>query len=174
MKKRTLVLCINNLNVKQWCKQIELFTNINPKQIFKFISVEKDDKNMKVPDLNQPCIVVSTYTMISKNDEFRSAYSAEYIKAIGAVEWGLLVLDEVQVAPAEVFKRAFLTKTKSHCKLGLTATLVREDNKIEDLQFYVGPKLYEESWIELTKQGYLAKVQCVEIRVPMTANFMKE
>ena len=71
MKKRTLVLCINNLNVKQWCRQIELFTNINPKQIFKFISVEKDDKNLKVPDLNQPCIVVSTYTMISKNDEFR-------------------------------------------------------------------------------------------------------
>lgn len=48
-------------------------------------------------------------------------------------EWGMLILDEVQVAPAEVFKRAFLVKTKSHCKLGLTATLIREDNKIEDL-----------------------------------------
>ena len=79
----------------------------------------------------------------------------------------MLVLDEVQVAPAEVFKKAFLTKTISHCKIGLTATLIREDNKIEDLQFYIGPKLYEESWIELTKQGFLAKVQCVEIRVDM-------
>lgn len=88
------------------------------------------------------------------------------------MEWGLLILDEVQVAPAEVFKRAFLTKTKSHCKLGLTATLVREDNKIEDLQFYIGPKLYEESWIDLTDQGYLARVQCVEIRIPMTPEFM--
>lgn len=104
----------------------------------------------------------------------RSAYSAEFIKNIGLVDWGLLVLDEVQVAPAETFKKAFLTKTKSHCKLGLTATLVREDNKIEDLQFYIGPKLYEESWIELTKQGYLAKVQCVDIRVPMTPCFMNE
>ena len=104
----------------------------------------------------------------------RSPYSRKYIENIGSVEWGLLVLDEVQVAPAEVFKKAFLTKTKSHCKIGLTATLVREDNKIEDLQFYVGPKLYEESWIELTKQGYLAKVQCIDIRVPMTSSFMNE
>lgn len=111
---------------------------------------------------------------MNSGELIRSSYSAEYMKNIGGVEWGLLILDEVQVAPAEVFKRAFLTKTKSHCKIGLTATLVREDNKIEDLQFYVGPKLYEESWIELTKQGYLAKVQCVEIRVPMTPNFMKE
>lgn len=84
------------------------------------------------------------------------------------------MLDEVQVAPAEVFKRAFLTKTKSHCKLGLTATLLREDNKIEDLQFYIGPKLYEESWIELTKQGFLAKVQCVEIQVEMPKAFLHE
>lgn len=67
----------------------------------------------------------------------RSKYSKEFITRLGEVEWGLLVLDEVQVAPAEVFKKAFLTKTKSHCKLGLTATLVREDNKIEDLQFYI-------------------------------------
>ena len=56
---------------------------------------------------------------------------------IATNDWGLLVLDEVQVAPAEVFKKAFLTKTVSHCKIGLTATLIREDNKIEDLQFYI-------------------------------------
>ena len=56
-----------------------------------------------------------------------------------------MVLDEVQIAPANVFKTAFSNKIRSHCKLGLTATLVREDNKIEDLQFYIGPKLYEES-----------------------------
>lgn len=112
-----------------------------------FISETKDQK---IPDLKDPYIVISTYTMISRNDTGRSEYSREFVERLGLVEWGLLILDEVQVAPAEVFKNAFLTKTKSHCKLGLTATLVREDNKIEDLQFYIGPKLYEESWIDLT------------------------
>ncbi len=62
-----------------------------------------------------------------------------------------------------MFKEAFLIKTKSHCKIGLTATLIREDTKIEDLQFYIGPKLFEESWINLTNKGFLAKVQCIDI-----------
>lgn len=78
------------------------------------------------------------------------------------------------MAPAEVFKHAFLNRTRSHCKLGLTATLIREDNKIEDLQFYLGPKLYEESWIELTKLGYLARVRCEEVRVPMPPKFQEK
>ena len=135
VKRRTLVLCINNITVKQWEKQILDFSTLSQSSIFKFISGPFEER--VVPDLNQSCVVISTYTMISRTDEGRSAYSKEFITKLGQVEWGLLVLDEVQVAPAEVFKKAFLTKTKSHCKLGLTATLVREDNKIEDLQFYI-------------------------------------
>lgn len=134
IKRRTLILCINNITVKQWEKQAQDFSNISGLKIFKFIS---DTKNETIPDLNEACVIISTYTMISRSDEGRSAYSKEFIDKLGKVEWGLLILDEVQVAPAEVFKKAFLTKTKSHCKLGLTATLVREDNKIEDLQFYI-------------------------------------
>ena len=71
--------------------------------------------------------------MISRRNDLRSEKSLEFMNNISKNEWGLLILDEVQVAPAEVFKKAFLVKTKSHCKLGLTATLIREDNKIEDL-----------------------------------------
>lgn len=171
VKRRTLILCINNITVKQWEKQALDFSTLPQNKIFKFISETKEES---VPDLSQACVVISTYTMISRSDEGRSAYSKEFIEKLGLVEWGLLILDEVQVAPAEVFKKAFLTKTKSHCKLGLTATLVREDNKIEDLQFYIGPKLYEESWKDLTNQGFLARVQCAEIRVTMTDEFMKE
>ena len=171
IKRRTLILCINNLTVNQWEKQIGQFTNLEGTKIFKFISKSGEDRS--VPDLNQPCIVISTYTMISRSDEGRGEYSKEFIEKLGQVEWGLLLLDEVQVAPAEVFKKAFLIKTKSHCKLGLTATLVREDEKIEDLQFYIGPKLYEESWQDLTNQGFLARVLCEEIRVTMTDGFLK-
>ena len=53
----------------------------------------------------------------------------------------------------------------AHCKLGLTATLVREDDKIQDLNFLIGPKLYEANWMELQNSGYIARVQCAEVCV---------
>ena len=57
---------------------------------------------------------------------------------------------------------------KAHCKLGLTATLVREDELISDLNFLIGPKLYEANWLDLTRAGHIANVQCVEVWCPMT------
>ncbi len=57
---------------------------------------------------------------------------------------------------------------KAHCKLGLTATLVREDERISDLNFLIGPKLYEANWLDLTRAGHIANVQCVEVWCPMT------
>lgn len=65
---------------------------------------------------------------------------------------------------AKMFRRV-LTIVQAHCKLGLTATLVREDDKIVDLNFLIGPKLYEANWMELQNNGYIAKVQCAEVRV---------
>lgn len=62
--------------------------------------------------------------------------------------------------------RRVLTIVQAHCKLGLTATLVREDDKIVDLNFLIGPKLYEANWMELQNNGYIAKVQCAEVAVP--------
>jgi DNA excision repair protein ERCC-3 len=63
---------------------------------------------------------------------------------------------------------------QAHCKLGLTATLVREDDKIADLNFLIGPKLYEANWLELQKNGYIARVQCAEVWNPMTPEFYRE
>ena len=54
---------------------------------------------------------------------------------------------------------------QAHTKLGLTATLVREDDKIQDLNFLIGPKLYEANWMELQNSGFIAKVQCAEVRL---------
>lgn len=59
--------------------------------------------------------------------------------------------------------RRVLTIVNAHCKLGLTATLVREDDKIADLNFLIGPKLYEANWMELQNNGYIARVQCAEV-----------
>lgn len=67
---------------------------------------------------------------------------------------------------AKMFRRV-LTIVQAHCKLGLTATLVREDDKIVDLNFLIGPKLYEANWMELQNNGYIAKVQCAEVFAPL-------
>jgi len=70
--------------------------------------------------------------------------------------------------------RRVLTLVQSHCKLGLTATLLREDDKIADLNFLIGPKLYEANWLELQQKGYIAKVQCSEVWCPMAPEFYRE
>lgn len=84
-----------------------------------------------------------------------------------------MVLDEVHTIPAKMFRRV-LTLVQSHCKLGLTATLLREDDKIADLNFLIGPKLYEANWLELQKKGFIARVQCAEVWCPMTPEFYRE
>ena len=79
------------------------------------------------------------------------------------IEWGLMIIDEVQLLPAEKFSEIIKIKYKSHCKLGLSATLVREDKKIVNLLYLIGPKHYEANWLDLQKEGFLARVKCTEI-----------
>ncbi|RKO84311.1 P-loop containing nucleoside triphosphate hydrolase protein [Blyttiomyces helicus] len=87
--------------------------------------------------------------------------TAKMIEWINSFEWGLLILDEVHVVPAQVFRRVLET-VAAHTKLGLTATLVREDDKIENLNYLVGPKLYEANWMDLAGRGHIAKVELRE------------
>lgn len=87
--------------------------------------------------------------------------------------WQNCLSSEVHTIPAKMFRRV-LTLVQSHCKLGLTATLLREDDKIADLNFLIGPKLYEANWLELQKKGFIARVQCAEVWCPMTPEFYRE
>jgi DNA excision repair protein ERCC-3 len=103
----------------------------------------------------------------------RSEEVQKKLDIIKNTEWGLMILDEVQVVPADMFRK-ILSIVKSHCKLGLTATLVREDKKIEDLNFLIGPKHYEANWLDLQRDGYLARVRCVEIWCEMSSDFYEE
>lgn len=77
------------------------------------------------------------------------------------------------MVPANQFRRV-TSNIKSRCKLGLTATLVREDDRIKELNYLIGPKLYEANWLDLTTQGYLANVQCIEVWCEMTPDFYEE
>eukprot|EP00981_Chlorochromonas_danica_P005351 scaffold1084_cov250-Ochromonas_danica.AAC.2 len=168
IKRSTMVMCINNASVKQWKEQFMMWTNVAESNVKLFTSVDKD----VLPPPSQACIVISTYSMICHSGR-RSDVGEAMIQSVRNREWGLMILDEVHVAPADMFQKV-VELVNAHCKLGLTATLVREDRKIQDLNFLVGPKLYEANWIDLTAQGYLAKVQCVEVWCPMTREFYAE
>lgn len=171
IKKSTIVLCINNASVKQWREQFSLWTSIQADRSIKLFT-SKD--NEPLPDPREACILITTYSMICYGGH-RAERAELMMKSVvdKRREWGLMLLDEVHVAPAEMFQKV-LTIVNAHCKLGLTATLVREDNKIKDLSFLVGPKLYEANWIDLTNQNYLARAQCVEVWCPMTKEFYRE
>lgn len=166
IRKNTLVLCNTGVSVKQWKTQFMLWSNIPEKNISLFTSTEKQAIT------TDTVLLITTYNMLAFSGN-RSKVSSEILMDIKSREWGLVILDEVHVAPAKTFRKC-LSETKSRCKLGLTATLLREDDKIEDLFFLIGPKLYEANWLALQRDGYLATVQCVEVRCPMTAEFYKE
>jgi len=126
-----------------------------------------------VESLTGPCVCVTTYSMIAYTGR-RTNVAARMMKWLSSQEWGMILLDgtafilfdftraEVHTIPAKMFRRV-LTLIRAHCKLGLTATLVREDDKITDLNFLIGPKLYEANWMQLQAQGFIARVQCAEV-----------
>lgn len=168
IKKNSLIVCNNNISLQQWYDQFLQWTKIDRKKLVRWTSQFSDT----IPKKEEACIIFSTYSMLSKQGK-RAESSQTMIEMIENREWGILVLDEVHQAPASGFKE-ITTKAKAHCKLGLTATLLREDDKIPDLHFLVGPKLYEANWMDLQQQGYLANVQCVEVLCEMTTDFFKE
>lgn len=165
MKVSALVVCTSSVSVEQWKRQFAHFASVPASHLCRYTSRHKDPLPGK-----DDCVLVTTYAMLAAMAR-RGAVSAT--ESITAREWGLLILDEVHVAPAKLFRR-IVTTVKSHCKLGLTATMVREDALIRDLGFLVGPKLYEANWMDLTQQGFLANVKCEEVLCPMTAEFMAE
>ncbi|KAB0358209.1 general transcription and DNA repair factor IIH helicase/translocase subunit XPB [Muntiacus reevesi] len=165
VRKRCLVLGNSAVSVEQWKAQFRMWSTIDDSQICRFTSDAKD----------KPIgcsIAISTYSMLGHTTK-RSWEAERVMEWLRTQEWGLMILDEVHTIPAKMFRRV-LTIVQAHCKLGLTATLVREDDKIVDLNFLIGPKLYEANWMELQNSGYIAKVQCAEVWCPMSPEFYRE
>ncbi|XP_071811809.1 general transcription and DNA repair factor IIH helicase/translocase subunit XPB-like [Apostichopus japonicus] len=165
VRKRCLVLCTSGVAVEQWRSQFKLWSTIDESMICRFTSDAKDK-----PKGASVCI--STYSMVAHSTK-RSWEADQVMQWLQNQEWGLMLLDEVHTIPAKQFRRV-LTAVQAHCKLGLTATLVREDDKIADLNFLIGPKLYEANWLELSNNGFIARVQCAEVWCPMTPEFYRE
>jgi len=166
IKKSTLVLATSGVSVMQWKREFMQWSNITDKQICVFTADQKEKF------AGASGIVVSTYSMIA-NTTNRSHESKKMMDFLTSREWGFILLDEVHVVPANMFRKV-ITTIKAHSKLGLTATLVREDDKISDLNYMIGPKLYEANWMDLAAKGHIANVQCAEVWCPMTPEFYHE
>lgn len=168
IKKGVIVICTSGMSVIQWKNEFKKWSNIPEEAIATFTSSSKTIFSTNTG------VLVTTYNMLAMADRVNQAKSTKAVlDFIQNREWGLMILDEVHVAPADMFKKVTY-QIVSHTKLGLTATLLREDNKIEELNFLIGPKLFEANWQELSEQGHIAKVQCAEVWCPMPQEFYSE
>ncbi|RNF09145.1 putative DNA repair helicase [Trypanosoma rangeli] len=172
LKKRTIVMCINVMSVLQWQREFLRWTNLSEEQVTMCIS----DKKQMPGD-----VFITTYSMLvarrpgvpEREQREDAKITARILSSVEEQAWGLLLLDEVHTALAHHFQEV-LNKVKYKCVVGLSATLLREDDKIGNLRHLVGPKLYEANWLELTRAGFLARVECAEVQCPLPLPFFTE
>jgi DNA excision repair protein ERCC-3 len=153
LQTHTLVLTTNITAVKQWKQELLDKTTLEDGQIGLYTG---DTKEIKP-------ITIATYQILT----YRRAKNApfEHFKLFEAANWGLVIYDEVHMLPAPVFRAVAELQAKR--RLGLTATLVREDGQEEDVFSLIGPKRVDVPWKELEKDGYIATANCLEIRIPL-------
>jgi len=165
LQQPCIIFCQSTLAATQWTEQIKLWTNLSKAAVSAITSMHKD----RNPDAE---VVVTTYAMFAGNELKRKDESMRIIERIRKREWGLMILDEVHQAPADTFRRV-TGDLICHLKLGLTATLVREDQKVAMLPSLVGPTLYELDVSTLRKRDHIAPIECHEIRLPFTPFWKK-
>ena len=183
IKRNTIIICNNNVSVQQWYREINDWVNISKndkkvdneeknRYICRFTSDKKYRDSLWKLD-TEAGILITSFTMLTFNGK-RSEEVSNALKKLKGIDWGLMIIDEVQLLPADKFSRIIKGEFKAHCKLGLTATLVREDEQIKDLFLLLGPKLYEANWLDLQRDGFLARVKCTEIWAEMHPDFYKQ
>ncbi|WP_159887095.1 DNA repair helicase XPB [Paenibacillus puerhi] len=155
----TLILTTNSTSVKQWKREILSKTDLSEDMVGEYTGEVKEVRP----------VTIATYQILtyrkSKNGPFL------HIDLFKKRDWGLIVYDEVHLLPAPVFRiTADIQATR---RLGLTATLIREDGREEDVFSLVGPKRYEMPWKTLENQGWIASVECVELQIPLPPDRME-
>ena len=150
---KTLVLTTNTVAVRQWRDELLDKTQLTEDQVGEYTGEGKSVRP----------VTISTYQMLtwrrSKTDDF------EHFSLFSRENWGLVIYDEVHLLPAPVFR--VTADLQARRRLGLTATLVREDGKEDEVFCLIGPKRYDVPWKVLEGQGFIAPAACVEVRVPL-------
>ena len=153
VQTNTLIICTSVTALNQWMRELLDKTSLTPDQIGEYSSAKKEPKE----------VTLTTYQMLTyrkrKTEEF------PHFEIFNRRNWGLIIYDEVHLLPAPVFR---ITAEIQACRrLGLTATLVREDHKEDDVFTLIGPKRYDVPWKVLEKQGWIATAVCTEVRLPL-------
>lgn len=154
----TLILTSNMTSVRQWITEIADKTTLSLEEIGEYSGEKKQVRP----------VTVSTYQLLTHRAKKDAAF--KHMGLFNERDWGLIIYDEVHLLPAPVFRAtADIQATR---RLGLTATLVREDGCERDVFSLIGPKRYEVPWRDLEHSGHIAKVECQEIRIAMPDELM--
>ncbi len=151
--RKTLVLTTNLTAVRQWRDELLAKCRIEPSDIGEYTGERKEIRP----------VTLSTYQILT----YRRSKTETFVHfgLFSGNDWGLIVYDEVHLLPAPVFR--VTAEIQATRRLGLTATLVREDGKEDEVFTLIGPKRYDVPWKELERQGYIAQASCTEVRVPL-------
>lgn len=159
----TLILTPNTVALRQWINELLDKTSLTEDQVGEYSGLQKDIRS----------VTISTYQIItyrkraSRKEKGIKDRPSEYphFELFNARNWGLIIYDEVHLLPAPVFR--ITAELQSRRRLGLTATLVREDNLEGDVFSLIGPKKYDVPWKDMEKQGWIAAASCHEVRIPL-------
>ncbi len=150
IKSHTLILTTGITAIRQWKRELIEKMEINPDDVGEYSGEVKEIRP----------VTITTYQIMthrkSREHDFR------HFQTVNDHAWGLLIYDEVHLLPAQVFR--FTASLQAIRRLGLTATLVREDGREEDVFSLIGPKCYDVPWKVIEKQGFIAEAECIEIR----------
>ena len=153
VKCETLILTTNITAVRQWKDELADKSNLDKSMIGEYTGEIKEIRP----------ITVSTYQILTHRKSNDASF--QHFKLFNSKNWGLIIYDEVHLLPAPVFR--VTAEIQAMRRLGLTATLVREDGLEEDVFSLIGPKKFDIPWKDMERQGWIATATCTEIRVPM-------
>jgi len=164
----TLILTPNTVAVRQWMSELLDKTELTEEQIGEYSGQRKEIKD----------VTISTYQVIThrkrgtKKMKIPKIEDFPHFELFNARNWGLIIYDEVHLLPAPVFR--ITAELQARRRLGLTATLVREDGKEGDVFSLIGPKKYDVPWKDLERQGWIAPAECHEVRVDLPIELKME
>ncbi|MDN5749381.1 MAG: DEAD/DEAH box helicase [Pseudonocardia sp.] len=148
----TLILVTNTVAGRQWKRELIARTSLTEEEIGEYSGERKEIRP----------VTIATYQVVTRKTkgEYR------HLELFDSRDWGLVIYDEVHLLPAPVFRMT--ADLQSRRRLGLTATLVREDGREGDVFSLIGPKRYDAPWRDIEQQGWIAPADCVEVRVTLT------
>jgi DNA excision repair protein ERCC-3 len=147
----TLILVTNTVAARQWRDELLARTSLEAEEIAEYSGASK----------NLAPVTIATYQILTTKKKGELAH----LELLNARDWGLIIYDEVHLLPAPIFKMT--ADLQARRRLGLTATLVREDGRESDVFSLIGPKRFDAPWRDIEAQGYIAPAKCFEIRIAL-------